>query len=443
MATDFNWPSTSVNHSRTKRMSRSSMARSTNSVCLSMGLACHRHVSGVCLPRHVPGQSCQNRAMTTMRLALAQVNPTVGDLAGNAAIVLGRTKEAVASGADLVVFPEMMLTGYPIEDLALRSSFQGQPPRHRGAGAAAGGRGCGGAAVVVGFLDADGESGGGARNAAAVLFEARWSPCTRSTTCPTTASSTSSATSFRGPRGWCCASTGPTWPWRSARTCGSPAVRSPMCGQLARACWSSSTDRPTSAPRTTCGSTSADGARPRRAAPWPTSTWSAARTSSCSTATRWSSAPTGGCSRAPTSSWSSCWCWTSICRRPRVLRGEPRSPPQHRREPPALPEPVVAPELADAPEVYRALVLGLGDYVRKNGFSSVALGLSGESTRPWWRRSPATPSEPSTSSGSRCRASTRRSIPATTPPNWRGAPACATAPFRSHPWLPRSTGPWA
>ena len=61
--------------------------------------------------------------MTRLRIALAQANSTVGDLTGNAAAVLEWTHRAVAAGADLVVFPEMMLTGYPVEDLALRASF--------------------------------------------------------------------------------------------------------------------------------------------------------------------------------------------------------------------------------------------------------------------------------------------------------------------------------
>ena len=59
-----------------------------------------------------------------LRLALAQVNPTVGDLAGNAALVKTSTTQAKAAGAHVVVFPEMVLTGYPVEDLALRPSFQ-------------------------------------------------------------------------------------------------------------------------------------------------------------------------------------------------------------------------------------------------------------------------------------------------------------------------------
>ena len=62
--------------------------------------------------------------MATLRLALAQVNPTVGDLLGNRALVVETAAQAYAHGADLVAFPEMMLTGYPIEDLALRPSFQ-------------------------------------------------------------------------------------------------------------------------------------------------------------------------------------------------------------------------------------------------------------------------------------------------------------------------------
>ena len=59
-----------------------------------------------------------------LRLALAQVNPTVGDLAGNAALVIKCAQDARAAGAQIAIFPEMVLTGYPVEDLALRPSFQ-------------------------------------------------------------------------------------------------------------------------------------------------------------------------------------------------------------------------------------------------------------------------------------------------------------------------------
>ncbi|MBA2641207.1 MAG: NAD+ synthase [Nocardioidaceae bacterium] len=61
--------------------------------------------------------------MPQLRLALAQVNPTVGDLAGNAEQIARWCREAAEVGAHLVAFPEMALSGYPIEDLALRSSF--------------------------------------------------------------------------------------------------------------------------------------------------------------------------------------------------------------------------------------------------------------------------------------------------------------------------------
>ncbi|HEU5030250.1 MAG TPA: NAD+ synthase [Spirillospora sp.] len=61
--------------------------------------------------------------MAQLRIALAQVNPTVGDLDGNADLIVDRAARAAGAGAHLVAFPEMMLTGYPVEDLALRASF--------------------------------------------------------------------------------------------------------------------------------------------------------------------------------------------------------------------------------------------------------------------------------------------------------------------------------
>src|SRR3954469_23417493 len=60
---------------------------------------------------------------TPLRVALVQANATVGDLEGNARLVVERSKQAAAEGARLVLFPEMFLTGYPVEDLALRRSF--------------------------------------------------------------------------------------------------------------------------------------------------------------------------------------------------------------------------------------------------------------------------------------------------------------------------------
>ena len=58
-----------------------------------------------------------------MRLALAQVNPVVGDLEGNVALMRGCIEDARTAGAQLVLFPELAVSGYPPEDLLLRSDF--------------------------------------------------------------------------------------------------------------------------------------------------------------------------------------------------------------------------------------------------------------------------------------------------------------------------------
>jgi NAD+ synthase len=60
-----------------------------------------------------------------LSIALAQVNPTVGDVRGNLALVRRMRQDAAGLGADLVVFPELVLVGYPPEDLVLRPAFVG------------------------------------------------------------------------------------------------------------------------------------------------------------------------------------------------------------------------------------------------------------------------------------------------------------------------------
>ena len=60
----------------------------------------------------------------TLRIALAQVNPTVGDISFNADLIATQAALAHKAGVQLLVFPEMVLTGYPVEDLALRQSFR-------------------------------------------------------------------------------------------------------------------------------------------------------------------------------------------------------------------------------------------------------------------------------------------------------------------------------
>jgi NAD+ synthase (glutamine-hydrolysing) len=92
--------------------------------------------------------------MPQLRIALAQVNATVGDLAGNAALALAWTGRAAAAGARVVVFPEMMLTGYPVEDLALRASFvTASVAALRGLAGRLAAEGLGDVAVVMGYLD--------------------------------------------------------------------------------------------------------------------------------------------------------------------------------------------------------------------------------------------------------------------------------------------------
>jgi NAD+ synthase (glutamine-hydrolysing) len=117
----------------------------------------------------------------SLRLALAQSDATVGDLAGNADRVMAACRSAERSGARLVVLPEMFITGYPIEDLALRASFIAAA-QHRLETLARQLRrvGLGHLAVVVGSLDsiegsADtlGRPKGSPQNIAAVLHDGR------------------------------------------------------------------------------------------------------------------------------------------------------------------------------------------------------------------------------------------------------------------------------
>ena len=104
--------------------------------------------------------------MRTFRLALAQVNPTVGDIAGNTDIVLQRIEEARAAQADLVALPELMLTGYPPEDLLLKPSFirDNLAALERVVAASRG------IAVVVGFVNSEGNQ---VYNAAAVAHNGK------------------------------------------------------------------------------------------------------------------------------------------------------------------------------------------------------------------------------------------------------------------------------
>lgn len=115
--------------------------------------------------------------MPQLRLALNQIDSTVGDLTGNAEAIVHWTRHSAAQGAHLVAFPEMALTGYPVEDLALRSSFvEASRDALRALALRLDGEGFGEIPVVVGYLDRTeqaqpryGQPAGAPRNAGAVL----------------------------------------------------------------------------------------------------------------------------------------------------------------------------------------------------------------------------------------------------------------------------------
>ncbi len=88
--------------------------------------------------------------MTRLRVALGQINPTVGDLQGNAELIIAALAVAEDAGCDLAVFPELAITGYPPEDLLLKPGFVADNRAAVEKVAAATGR----VAAVVGFVDA-------------------------------------------------------------------------------------------------------------------------------------------------------------------------------------------------------------------------------------------------------------------------------------------------
>ncbi len=111
-----------------------------------------------------PSQSAAgDRSERIVRLALAQINATVGDLPGNTTKVIDTIDRARQEGADLVAFPELTLTGYPPEDLLLRPEFldQNQAAMEEVA------RATGGITAIVGFA----QRAGDVYNAAAIAHD--------------------------------------------------------------------------------------------------------------------------------------------------------------------------------------------------------------------------------------------------------------------------------
>ena len=114
--------------------------------------------------------------MPNLRIALAQLNATVGDISANSDLMLEWARRAQDAGADLALFPEMALTGYPVEDLALRRSFveASRVGIHNLATRLAD-SGLGELVCVVGYLDRTDEpshpKGGRPQNVCAVLHQ--------------------------------------------------------------------------------------------------------------------------------------------------------------------------------------------------------------------------------------------------------------------------------
>jgi NAD+ synthase (glutamine-hydrolysing) len=105
-----------------------------------------------------------------MRIALAQINPTVGQLAANADLIVANMKQAAEHNVHIALFPEMVVTGYPVEDLALRQTFRAASKKavtELASRLAA--EGLGDIVAVVGYLDESENKK--PQNAAAVIYQ--------------------------------------------------------------------------------------------------------------------------------------------------------------------------------------------------------------------------------------------------------------------------------
>jgi NAD+ synthase (glutamine-hydrolysing) len=120
-----------------------------------------------------------------LRIALVQDDFAVGAIADNAERIFERTREAIRRGAHLVAFPEMALTGYPIEDLAFRASFvEASTAAVRSLAERLDTAGLGDCPVLVGYLGRDpaqdervGRPKGSPQNAAAILHQGKVKAC--------------------------------------------------------------------------------------------------------------------------------------------------------------------------------------------------------------------------------------------------------------------------
>ena len=165
----------------------------------------------------------------SFRLALAQMNPTVGDIDGNTARIIEYVERAQECGADLVAFPELAITGYPPEDLLFKTSFlqANEAAMQRVVAAAQD------IAVVVGYVEVgDSATGADIANAAAVGYNGKLIDSYRKMYLPTTGYSTRTATSGGGPTARYTALTAWAWASTSARISGTRWGPSPCSGRL-------------------------------------------------------------------------------------------------------------------------------------------------------------------------------------------------------------------
>ena len=130
-----------------------------------------------------------------MRIALAQINTTVGDLAGNEAKILAAARRAEAEKADVVLFPELTTTGYPPRDLLLKKDFMAKNLAVLQRLAAASGE----TAMLVGYVGQNPHPPGRdvTNEAAAVAARAKLPPRASNRCCPPTMSLTKTVISSR------------------------------------------------------------------------------------------------------------------------------------------------------------------------------------------------------------------------------------------------------
>ena len=292
-----------------------------------------------------------------LRIALAQVDFTVGAVLRNADRVRAALAEARAQGAQLVVFPELALTGYPPEDLLDHGGLLRQVESALAALAAEAQR----------HRARDRPSPARRRAPLQLRLAARRRPGparpTASSCCPTTACSTRSAGSppatppcvveVAGVRVGITICEDIWWP--------GPAAQAAAAGaELIVNLSASPYEQGKPARREAVFAARVAEARvPLGAA----STWSAVRTNCCSTARRWcSTRPVGRC----------CACRSAPRRSP--PSGSSAAPTVGSRPQASAPHGAL---LGAEASVYGALRLGIGDYARKNGFKGVVLGLSG------------------------------------------------------------------